>query len=127
MILSTLFGLASGIVGSMIARAFLLEKTFNIPLVGDIDFLDDNNGRPSIIIRSADKVVMELPKFSSFLIFLMLETSIWRTRSRVMPYFCPMASKVIRLGFLPNPKRCSKISLVLLGNTVNSFLVASSG
>ncbi len=59
MILSTLFGLASGIVGSMIARAFLLEKTFNIPLVGDIDFLDDNNGRPSIIIRSADKVVVE--------------------------------------------------------------------
>ncbi|MFH0892681.1 MAG: S1C family serine protease [Candidatus Falkowbacteria bacterium] len=59
MILSTLFGLASGIVGSMIARAFLLEKTFNIPLVGDINFLDDNNGRPSIIIRSADKVVVE--------------------------------------------------------------------
>lgn len=57
-IISTFFGLSGGLVGAMIARAYLLEKTFNIPMVGEINFLD-NNGTPNIIIRGAGKVVVE--------------------------------------------------------------------
>jgi len=57
-VVSTFFGLSGGLVGAMITRSYLLEKTFNIPMVGEIDFLE-NNGTPNIVIRGAGKVVVE--------------------------------------------------------------------
>lgn len=58
-ILSTVFGLASGLVGSMVARFYLLEKAFNIPLFNDVSLGGYGVSGSNLIIRDAKKVIVE--------------------------------------------------------------------
>ncbi len=58
-ILAVFFGLAGGIVGEMIARVYILENAFNIPLFGDIKIGDNNYGGANLIIKSPKNVVVE--------------------------------------------------------------------
>ena len=58
-ILAVAFGLAGGIVGELVARAYIFENTFGIPFFGDLDLSHSSNGGSSIIIRDAKKVVVE--------------------------------------------------------------------
>ena len=58
-ILAVVFGLAGGIVGELVARAYIFENTFRIPFFGDLDLSHSGNGGSSIIIRNAKNVVVE--------------------------------------------------------------------
>jgi S1-C subfamily serine protease len=59
-IIATVFGMASGFVGEIVARVYLLENTFNVPFFTEIDFRGgNNNGASGLIIRNPKKVVVE--------------------------------------------------------------------
>lgn len=58
-ILAVVFGMASGVVGELIARVYFLDNTFNLPFYGEINFSNGNYRGPDIIIRDAKKVVVE--------------------------------------------------------------------
>jgi len=58
-ILATVFGFASGVVGEIIARVYVLEKAFNMPLFGDIDFQSSSYGASNLVIRNPSKVIVE--------------------------------------------------------------------
>jgi len=58
-VIAATFGFASGIVGEITARVFLLENTFNVPFFGEINVLNGNYDGSNLIIRSAKKVVVE--------------------------------------------------------------------
>ena len=57
--LATIFGMLSGLVGAIIARVYVLEKAFNIPLFGEINLSGDMLGSQRLIIRDAKKVIVE--------------------------------------------------------------------
>lgn len=57
-ILATVFGLAGGIVGAIVARVYILEKALNLPLFGELNFSNDGNGS-AVVIRNARKVVVD--------------------------------------------------------------------
>lgn len=56
---ATIFGLASGVVGAIVARVYILESALNLPLFGEIDFSDARLGGSSLVISGAKKVVVE--------------------------------------------------------------------
>ena len=56
-VLATTFGMASGIVGGLIARSYL--SNYNIPLFGEISFSNGDYGGANLIIRDAKKVIVE--------------------------------------------------------------------
>ena len=58
-VLATIFGMLSGLVGAVIARVYILEKAFNIPLFGEINLSGDMLGSQRLIIRNAKKVIVE--------------------------------------------------------------------
>jgi len=58
-VLATIFGFASGVVGEIIARVYIIEQAFNIPLFGDINFQDNSYGASSLVIRNPSKVIVE--------------------------------------------------------------------
>ncbi len=58
-ILAVVFGMAAGAVGSLVARVYLLDDTFNLPFYGEINFSNGGYRGSSIIIRDAKKVVVE--------------------------------------------------------------------
>lgn len=58
LIIASVFGLSSGLVGEIIARAYLFNNSFNVPFFAEIDF-DNNNGGSSVVIRNPRKVVVE--------------------------------------------------------------------
>lgn len=58
-VLATIFGFASGVVGEIIARVYIIEQAFNIPLFGDINFQDNTYGASSLVIRNPSKVIVE--------------------------------------------------------------------
>jgi len=55
--LAVIFGLASGVVGELIARSYLLN--YNIPFFGEISFPNGDYGAANLIIRDAKKVIVE--------------------------------------------------------------------
>lgn len=57
-IVSLCFGLAGGIVGDILARAYILDQAFNLPFFGDVN-LSAANSNGGLIIRDAKKVVVE--------------------------------------------------------------------
>lgn len=59
--LTTIIGLAGGLVGAILARVYLLEKAFNIPFFGEMNFSANelNGSGSSLIISGAKKVVVE--------------------------------------------------------------------
>jgi hypothetical protein len=57
-LIAIVIGLISGAAGSVVARVYLLERSFNVPLVGEIDYSRDTNGS-SLVIQGAKKVVVE--------------------------------------------------------------------
>ena len=59
LVAATIFGLAGGVVGSIVARVYLLEKTFNIPLVGDISVPGAQTQGASLVIQGAKNVIVE--------------------------------------------------------------------
>ncbi|MCK4554590.1 serine protease [Candidatus Parcubacteria bacterium] len=56
-ILAVIFGMASGVVGGLIARSYLLN--YNIPFFGEISFPSGDYGGANLIIRDAKKVIVE--------------------------------------------------------------------
>lgn len=58
-IIALLFGLAGGIVGDLLARVYLLGSYYNIPIFGDIDFSKSELGQQQLIIRNANKIIIE--------------------------------------------------------------------
>ncbi len=63
-VIAAIFGLAAGIVGELVARAYLLDSALNIPFFGEINVSDGNYSGPSVIIRDAKNVVIEQNKQS---------------------------------------------------------------
>lgn len=57
-LISTIFGLLAGAVGSIVARVYLLEDVFNVPFVGEIN-LSANPSQSNFVIRGAKRVVVE--------------------------------------------------------------------
>ncbi|MCK4540394.1 PDZ domain-containing protein [Candidatus Parcubacteria bacterium] len=58
-VLATIFGMLSGLVGAVIARVYVLEKAFNVPLFGEINLSGDMLNSQRLIIRDAKKVIVE--------------------------------------------------------------------
>ena len=58
-VLATMFGMLSGFVGTVIARVYVLEKAFNVPLFGEINLSGDMLNSQRLIIRDAKKVIVE--------------------------------------------------------------------
>jgi hypothetical protein len=58
-ILVTVFGFSSGVIGSLVARVYLFEKLLDIPLFGDIDLSQNPLNRPNVVISGARNVVVE--------------------------------------------------------------------
>ncbi|MFH1744550.1 MAG: PDZ domain-containing protein [bacterium] len=58
-LLSSFFGLAGGVVGAIFERVYVLEKDFNIPFMGEIDFLDSARDGSRLVISNPKKVVVE--------------------------------------------------------------------
>ncbi|MEA3463875.1 MAG: PDZ domain-containing protein [Patescibacteria group bacterium] len=56
-ILAVTFGMASGIVGELVARSYLSD--YNTPFFGEINFSNENYGGAALIIRDAKKVIVE--------------------------------------------------------------------
>lgn len=56
-LLAVIFGMASGIVGELIARSYMLD--YNIPFFGEINFSNGDHGGTNLIIRDARKVIVE--------------------------------------------------------------------
>lgn len=58
-VLATIFGFVSGIVGAIVARVYILENALNFPLFGEIDFSSPSFNGSNLVIRDAKKVVVE--------------------------------------------------------------------
>ncbi len=54
-----IFGMASGIIGTILVRVYLWEAVFNIPFVGTFDFSSQTPSGSSVVIQGARKVVVE--------------------------------------------------------------------
>ena len=59
LLISVFFALLAGIVGELLARSYLINSAFNIPLLGEINVSDSNSDMSSFVIREAKKVVVE--------------------------------------------------------------------
>ncbi len=58
-VLATIFGMLSGLVGTVVARVYVLEKAFNVPLMGEINLSGNYFGQQGLVIRGAKKVIVE--------------------------------------------------------------------
>ncbi len=58
-IISTLIGGLSGTVGAIVARVYLMEEIFNLPLMGSDINLSGNINNAGLIIRDAKKIIIE--------------------------------------------------------------------
>lgn len=58
-ILSTIFGLSSGMVGTLLTRVYLLEESFNVPMFGEIDLSGSSYAGQGLVISNPKKVVVE--------------------------------------------------------------------
>jgi len=56
-VLAVVFGLAGGVVGELLARAYLLNSFYSFPFFGEIDF--SNKEGTNLVIRGAKKVIVE--------------------------------------------------------------------
>ncbi|KKR21374.1 MAG: Trypsin [Parcubacteria group bacterium GW2011_GWE2_39_37] len=59
LLISVFFALLAGIVGELLARSYLINSAFNIPLLGEINVSDTNPDMSNFVIREAKKVVVE--------------------------------------------------------------------
>ena len=58
-VLATIFGMLSGLVGTVVTRVYVLEKAFNVPLMGEINLSGNYFGQQGLVIRGAKKVIVE--------------------------------------------------------------------
>ncbi len=58
-IIATVFGMVSGMVGELIARTYLIDSFYDIPFFGEINFSNGNYKGSNLIIRDAKKVIVE--------------------------------------------------------------------
>lgn len=58
-LISTLIGGLSGAVGAIVARVYLMEEIFNLPLMGSDINLSGNINNAGLIIRDAKKIIIE--------------------------------------------------------------------
>lgn len=58
-ILATIFGLGSGMVGTLLTRVYLLEESFNVPMFGEIDLSGSSYTNQGLVISNPKKVVVE--------------------------------------------------------------------
>ena len=56
--LAIFFGLGGGVVGELLARAYLIDSLYNVPLYGDINYSNIST-RPNLIISGGRQVVVE--------------------------------------------------------------------
>ncbi len=58
-IFSLLFGLLGGVGGELMARLYLLQNTYKVPLFGDVNVPENVYGGSNLIIESPKKVIVE--------------------------------------------------------------------
>ena len=58
-VLATIFGFSSGIVGFIVTRTYLFTEVFNIPMFGEINLMGNNPQASGLVISGAKKVVVE--------------------------------------------------------------------
>lgn len=58
-ILAVIFGLAGGFVSTIIAKVYVLDNIYTLPLFGKIDFSNQNHNGSNIVIKGAEKVIVE--------------------------------------------------------------------
>ena len=58
-VLSTIFGLGSGMVGTLLTRVYVLEDSFKVPLYGEINLSGSQYNGSNLVINNAKKVVVE--------------------------------------------------------------------
>jgi len=59
LVLVTVIGMTSGLVGALLARAYLIKETFNFPLFNEVSITGNQLGSSNLIIREPKKVVVE--------------------------------------------------------------------
>lgn len=59
LILAVIFGLLAGVVGELVARVYMFNDVYNMPLFGNISFSDNDYKRANLVIQGARKVVVE--------------------------------------------------------------------
>lgn len=58
-VLSTVFGLVSGLVATLLTRVYILEESFDIPFYGEINLAGTNYSGSNLVITNPKKVVVE--------------------------------------------------------------------
>jgi len=58
-LVAVFFGLGGGVVGQIVSRVYLMDNSFKVPFVGDIDIKDANMDGKNLVISNAKKVVVE--------------------------------------------------------------------
>ena len=58
-VLSTVFGLASGLVATLLTRVYILEESYNIPFYGEINLAGSGYAGSNLVITNPKKVVVE--------------------------------------------------------------------
>jgi len=58
-LLAVFFGLLSGAIGAILAKVYVLENSFNVPFLGQIEYLGDNYGGSNLVIRNPRNVTVE--------------------------------------------------------------------
>lgn len=59
LIIAIIFGLAGGIVGDLVARSYILETSYNLPFLSNIDFSKVDYRGQGIVINNARNVTIE--------------------------------------------------------------------
>ena len=59
LVLFTAIGIASGIVGSLVGRSYLIKESFNLPFFNDVSISKDGLGSSNLVIREPKNVVVQ--------------------------------------------------------------------
>lgn len=58
-LLAIFFGLVSGAIGAVFAKVYILESSFNLPFIGQIEYLNNGYGGSNLVIRNPRNVTVE--------------------------------------------------------------------
>jgi S1-C subfamily serine protease len=58
-LLAIFFGLMSGAIGAVFAKVYVLENAFNVPFLGQIEYLGNGYGGSNLVIRNPRNVTVE--------------------------------------------------------------------
>jgi len=52
-------GIASGLIGTLVARSYLLRSAFNVPMFNSVNLTENNAGSPNLVISAPKSVTVE--------------------------------------------------------------------